>query len=261
MLHGLRLSAHRSLRPDRVQWILATCRLAAEHDSVGAVPDRIGHIADLCPRRHRGLDHALAHLGGCDDKETGLLGSGYEQLLRKGHTVDAQFHSKVPASDHQSLRLRDDAVDVRQCLGLLDLGADLGPLLFWNLQPVHDVDELLKVLGLLREGNADVLHRRIQLQQELRILYVLLGQSCAVDLHIRDIDSLPGLQFTSLDNLNLHLRERGLLNHSDLHQAVLDQQVSADHSCLHQGILFLCGLHSDATWADKVLIVLADPEL
>ena len=49
-------------------------------------------------------------------EESGLFGSRNEQLLRKGHAVEAQLNAQVASGHHQGLRLGDDALNVGQGL-------------------------------------------------------------------------------------------------------------------------------------------------
>jgi len=161
VLHALCLEDCVGFGPYRLQGEVAGGGLAAEHHGVGTIPNGVLQVSNLCPGRHRLVDHTLDHLGGRDHKQARLLCLFDQELLCEGYSLYLEFHAEVSSCYHQGLRLRDDAVDVRQCLGLLDLGADLRPLLLGHLQPVHDVDELLKVLGLLREGDTDVLDGRV----------------------------------------------------------------------------------------------------
>ena len=131
----------------------------------------------------------------------------------------------------------------------------------WNVEPVHDVDELLEVLSLLYERHANVLDGRVQLQQELGILDVFGGQSCAVNLNVWNVDTLAGLEFSTTDDLHFQLRVAELLHDIYLHDAIFQQQIYSHLGGGNQGIL-LCGrLHGNTSGPDVVVVILADTEL
>mmetsp|Transcript_59734 Transcript_59734/g.139772 ORF Transcript_59734/g.139772 Transcript_59734/m.139772 type:complete len:265 (-) Transcript_59734:403-1197(-) len=203
ILDTLRFQRGCSLGHDGFAGELAACSLTAEHDGICTIPDGVLKVTDLGPGRNWVLNHAFDHLRGVDHEKALVLGLSDEVFLRKWHPLELQLDAQVSPGHHQSLGLGDDAVDVGQGLGLLDLGADLRALLLRNVEAIHDVDELLKVLALLHEGDADVLDGRIQLQEELSILDVLGSQRGAVNLHVWHVHTLAGLQRASTDDFHL----------------------------------------------------------
>jgi hypothetical protein len=52
-------------KPD-LQWIVSLGRFSGQHDAVGAVEHRVGHVRGFGPRRPRLLRHRLEHLGRAD---------------------------------------------------------------------------------------------------------------------------------------------------------------------------------------------------
>mmetsp|Transcript_32173 Transcript_32173/g.86169 ORF Transcript_32173/g.86169 Transcript_32173/m.86169 type:complete len:226 (-) Transcript_32173:1661-2338(-) len=164
VLGGLCLQNCRGLSHDRLDWVLSACCLAAQHHRIRAVPNSVLQIADLRSGGHRCLDHAFHHLRRSDDKETCIFRPYDQKFLCKRNALHTQLDAKISPRHHQRLRLGDDAIDVGQSLRLLNLGADLGPLVLWNAKTVHDVDQLLEVLTFLDERDAYVLAGRVQLQ-------------------------------------------------------------------------------------------------
>ena len=66
LLCGFGGGADRSHFSHSFKRVFAGGGLGAGHDGIGAVENRIGHIADLGPGGHGVVDHALHHLGGGD---------------------------------------------------------------------------------------------------------------------------------------------------------------------------------------------------
>mmetsp|Transcript_129875 Transcript_129875/g.183158 ORF Transcript_129875/g.183158 Transcript_129875/m.183158 type:complete len:296 (+) Transcript_129875:56-943(+) len=261
MLHGFRFPGRGCLCHDSFQGVFAACCLSGKHHRIGAVPNGIAQVRNFGSCWYRCFDHRLDHLRGCNHEEPSILCLSNEKLLCEGHAVESKLNTKIPAGNHQGLRLLDDSFDVGQRLRLLNLRANLRPLLSRDLQPVHDVDELLQVLGLLSEGDADVLDRRIQLQQELGILDVFDSEGCTIDLDVRHVHALPGFEFASPDHFYLQLRVANLLSDDHLHDAVLNQQGRANLAALDQGVLLCRRLHSDASRLDVVIVIDTDSEL
>mmetsp|Transcript_32173 Transcript_32173/g.86170 ORF Transcript_32173/g.86170 Transcript_32173/m.86170 type:complete len:225 (-) Transcript_32173:371-1045(-) len=206
LLHRLSLSNGRRFSQHCFDGELPAGCLAAQHDRVSSVPHSICQIAHLSASWDGCLDHTLDHLRGCYHKQTCLLGSLDKQLLREGHTIQAQLHPQVASCDHQCLGLLDDPLDVDERLRLLDLGANLGSSVRWNLEPVHYLNQLLQILTLLCERDADVVAGRIKTQEVLCVLHILLRQSRAIDLTVWHVDPLSRLQLPASQDPHRQLR-------------------------------------------------------
>mmetsp|Transcript_79757 Transcript_79757/g.165717 ORF Transcript_79757/g.165717 Transcript_79757/m.165717 type:complete len:255 (-) Transcript_79757:736-1500(-) len=193
VLHGLGLKHCSGLGPNGLERILAAGGLSTQHHCVGAIPDGVLKIGDLGTCWHGVFDHALDHLRRRDDEEACFLGFRDEQLLSEGHPVHTKLDAQISSSDHQGLALGDDAIDVGEGLRLLNLGADLRSTIGRDVQTVHDVDELLQILGLLRKGDADVLDGGLQLEEVLGVLDVLFSEGSASDLDVRHVHTFSGL--------------------------------------------------------------------
>eukprot|EP00966_Prymnesium_polylepis_P161676 3736711-Prymnesium_polylepis.1 len=116
--------------------------------------------------------------------------------------MQAQLDAQVAASDHEPAREREDLVDVAQRRRLLDLGDDRGPRVLRHALGVHDVDELLDVLPLLRERERNVVDALRE--QVLGVLSVLDRQRGARDLQLGHVDPLAALEAAAQDDLARH---------------------------------------------------------
>ena len=77
--------------------------LSREHDAVGAVKNGIGHIAALGASWAGVGNHRLEHLSGGDDRFAGDVGLTDHHLLGEKHLLWGNFHSQIPASDHDAI--------------------------------------------------------------------------------------------------------------------------------------------------------------
>ena len=118
--------------------------LLGEHQGVGAVEDRVGHVGDLGARGPRRGDHRLEHLSGRDDRPGERSRETDDLLLDEGHVLDPQLDPEVAAGHHHAVGGLDDRLGVLDRLGLLDLrdqgdvgmGAKVGDL----LGPPHEAE-------------------------------------------------------------------------------------------------------------------------
>ena len=77
--------------------------LPAQHHRVGAVEDRVGHVAHFRPRRRGVVDHALEHLRRDDHRLADGLASTNEVFLDDRHIGDVHLHAQIAAGDHQAI--------------------------------------------------------------------------------------------------------------------------------------------------------------
>ena len=92
--------------------VLPDSRLLGEHHRVGAVEDRVGDVARLCPRRDGAVHHRSQHLGSCDDRLPCLVRLADDELLQQWHPFRRDLHAKVAPRDHDAVRLFDDLIEV-----------------------------------------------------------------------------------------------------------------------------------------------------
>ena len=137
---------HRGHHLDRLHRVGADRRLGREHDRVGAVEDRVGHIGDLGAGRARGVDHRLEHLGGGDRRAGQAPGRAQQLLLHDRHGLDRQLDAEIAAGDHHAVGRADDVLGAIDGLGLLDLG---------DQRQARVAAHLLDVLGGAHEGQGD----------------------------------------------------------------------------------------------------------
>ena len=83
--------------------VFARCGFSAQHDSVGAIEHRIGHIANLRARRHGIGDHAFHHLCGRDDHFVVLTRQLDHAFLQSRHHRVADFNRQVTAGHHDAV--------------------------------------------------------------------------------------------------------------------------------------------------------------
>ena len=141
-LHPLHDAVHDLHRLHR---IVAGRGLGRQHQGVGALIDGVGHIRRLGPRRGRRTGHGFQHLCRDDGGHAALAGGAQDLLLRHRHFLRLHLHAQVTARDHDPVAVVEDALQIVQGLGLLDLGHAGGA-------PVHDPLQLGHVLGLLHEA-------------------------------------------------------------------------------------------------------------
>ena len=84
-----------------------------------------------------------------ESQEKPLTIGGWTRSLPTDVEASASFVARTA-------RELEDLVNVLERGGLLDLGDDVGPRVHGHTLGVHQVDELLDVLRLLREGEGNV---------------------------------------------------------------------------------------------------------
>ncbi len=104
--------------------MFALSGFAREHDGVGTVEDGVGDVADFGAGGAALLDHGFEHFGGDDDGSRALDGFVDHHLLQDGDACRADLDAEVSASDHDDVEGVENAVDVGDGFGALDLGDD-----------------------------------------------------------------------------------------------------------------------------------------
>ena len=125
--------------------------LARQHDGRGAVIDGVGHVRDLGAGGAGVADHAVQHLGGGDNGLAVGEGPVDDGLLDAGQLREIDFNAQVAAGHHDGVGGSQDAVDVLDALGVLDLGddPDLGVI------HVQQVADLIDILCGAHKGSGD----------------------------------------------------------------------------------------------------------
>ena len=103
-------------RGDHLHRILSHCRFSREHDSVGAVQDRIGYVKYLRSRRHRITDHRLHHLCGRNDHTVPFSGGGDQIFLDADQLSITDLDPEVSARHHNPIAGINNAVE-QVCIG------------------------------------------------------------------------------------------------------------------------------------------------
>ena len=123
--------------------------LFGEHDAVGAVQHRIGHVRGLGAGGLGGVHHGEQHLRGHDDGLGGLVAGLDDVLLDGGQLGQRALHAEIAAGHHDDVRLGQDLGEVVHRVLALHLHAHRHVL-------AAGVDELLglaHVVGRLHVGD------------------------------------------------------------------------------------------------------------
>jgi hypothetical protein len=148
--------------------VLAAGGLAGEHDAVGAVVDGVGDVAGLGAGGSGRVDHRLEHLGGHDDRHLVAPGGLDHLLLDDGHALGGEFDAEVAASDHDAVGDLEDALEVIDGGGGLDLGDDGG-----GPPPgLADLADKLHVVGGLDEGEGHVIDALGEAKGEVGLVFL-----------------------------------------------------------------------------------------
>mmetsp|Transcript_14898 Transcript_14898/g.44915 ORF Transcript_14898/g.44915 Transcript_14898/m.44915 type:complete len:380 (+) Transcript_14898:1431-2570(+) len=140
-------------------------------------------------------------------------------LLNHGHVLDVHLHAQVAAGHHDGIRRLDDAGEVLDGAGLLELGDDLGLVL---ARVLHDLAaQQLHVLGQLHEAQRDVV--RVVVQDEVQVQLVLRGHGGDGQHHVGRVHALAARDGARHRHLALDPVGAGLDDaHDDL--PVVDEQ-------------------------------------
>ena len=174
-----------------LEGVLTVGRFAREHDSVGAIVDGVGDVADLCTGGQGIVDHRVEHLRSDDDGLLGIDALLDDHALDAGHFFCGDFDSEVTASDHDTGAVLDDLIDVVDTFLVLDLGDDLDLALVL----VEDRLDLSDVLLVADEGVRDEVDV-VVLEAVQDVVAVLLGQRGQVDADAGDVDTLAAAELT-----------------------------------------------------------------
>src|SRR5699024_4496462 len=140
------------------------------------------------------VDHAVQHLGGGDDGLAEGVGAVDDGLLDAGQLGEVDLDAQVAAGDHDRVGRREDAVDVLNALGVLDLGddADLGVV------HVQQVADLVHVLGGAHEGGRDEVEALLDAEDD--IVPVALAHVGHGQVDAGDVDALFVLDLAAVQH-------------------------------------------------------------
>ncbi|MCY1399472.1 hypothetical protein D9M71_145290 [compost metagenome] len=114
---------------DGFHWVGAGGGFCRQHDRIGAVEHRVGHVEYLGTGGQRLADHRFHHLRGGDYHTVQAAGAVDDQFLHSDQLGIADFHAEVATGHHYPFAGFDDAVEYRRVgdgLGALDLGDQPG---------------------------------------------------------------------------------------------------------------------------------------
>ena len=130
--------------------------LSREHDRVGAVEDRGGHVVGFRPGRAGRPDHRLEHLRGHDHRTAGRPRRPEQPLLHERDLLHRQLHAEVATGHHRGVGDVEDPLEVLHRRAGLDLRHDRhGPV-------PHRRAQLLDVGGIPDEGLGDEVDAEVE---------------------------------------------------------------------------------------------------
>ena len=92
----------------RLDGVVAHGGLAGKHYRIGAVKDRVGHVAGLGPGRPGVGPHRVEHVGRGHDRLAGRPRRRDQPFLHVGHLFQRDFHAQVAAGHHDPVERLDD---------------------------------------------------------------------------------------------------------------------------------------------------------
>ena len=104
----LRANNHSRHRSNGFNRIAADCRFRRQHDSVGAIQNRIGNVKHLCPGRGWRINHRLHHLGCGNGHLIGRNGAAYELFLNGNQILIPNFNPQISARNHDPIGCSND---------------------------------------------------------------------------------------------------------------------------------------------------------
>ena len=165
----------------RIDRIAAGGRFRRKHDGVGAVVDGGRHVGGFGPRRRRGADHAVEHLGRDDDRLDRKAAGADQLLLAAGDFLVRDLDAEVAARDHDGVGQADDVLDLVESRRLFDLRDEAGAV-------ADQAARFDQVAGLLHEGQGDPIDAKLQAEGEVGA--VLGGERRQVENRAGQVDAL-----------------------------------------------------------------------
>ena len=220
---GLALDAARDAveHLDAADRVVAGGRLAAQHDRVRLLVDRVGDVGDLGAGRHRVVHHRLEQVRRDDDGLAGDRALADHLALQDRQLLEGDLHPEVTARDHDGVGRREDGVEIVDPLLVLDLGHE--PLVAPGR--VDDAAHLLDVLRAANERQRDEVD--VLLDRERDVLAVLLRDRREVHADARQVHVLAGAKRAAVEHPTLQA-VRQHLEHLEVDEPVVDGEPLAD---------------------------------
>ena len=141
-----------------------------------------------------------------DDGLASPVALGNHHLLCEEDLRGRNLDTKVTTGDHDTVCLPQDLVKVGDTLFVLDFDDDLDVGTVW----AEDVTDIANILGATDEGRED--HVAAVLDTEAEVGLVLLRESGAVDVGLREVDTLARGKSTVVEGANVDV---GAVNGGD----------------------------------------------
>mmetsp|Transcript_31269 Transcript_31269/g.75593 ORF Transcript_31269/g.75593 Transcript_31269/m.75593 type:complete len:338 (-) Transcript_31269:285-1298(-) len=185
--------------------------LPGKHHAVRPVKHSVRNVRHLRARREGVAAHGLEHLSSRDDKRSSNIALGDDHLLCQSDLLRRNLHPKVPASNHDAVRLGNNRINVFQPCLVLDLADDL------NIRTPHIVERLadeLDIVPRLHKRRRHIVHLVLH-AEVLQVVNVLLRQHGDVHLHPREVAVLALSKLLRVEHRPLEHRIAHHLLHLD----------------------------------------------
>ena len=179
--HGLH-SLHREV---------AHRRFVRQHDGIGAIENRVGHITHLSPGGARARSHRIEHLGGRDDRNTEAVGFLDEFLLKQRNFFGWHLNAEVATGNHHPIAKGKDGVDLINGFELLDLGHHRRGVTVLADQTTN----LLHVGGVTHKAESDPINSLLKTKGKVSAVFV--GKGPNRKLHVGEVHPLVVGQHTT----------------------------------------------------------------
>ena len=148
----------------RFHRIFAGGCLAAQHDRIGPVHDRVGYIGRFGPGRPWVDHHRFQHLRGGDDRFADQVAAADQHLLNDRHIFGGNLDAQVAARHHHAIGHLQNIVDIADSGGIFNLGDDvaIGAARFQ-----HPTDRQ-HIRGLLDERSSDEIDTLLDSEQDIQ---------------------------------------------------------------------------------------------
>ena len=129
---------------------------SAEHDGVGAIQNRIGHIAHFSACGHWVGDHAFHHLRGRDDHLVVGTGQLDHALLQSGNHGIAHFHGQVAAGHHDAVAGQQNFFQARDGFCTLNFGNQGRLVVVFGSRHIGQLTGHFHVGGIFRKTHGQI---------------------------------------------------------------------------------------------------------
>ena len=142
----------------------------------------------------------LKHLCGNNDRLSSNVTFRNHHLLREEYLTSGNFDTQITASDHDTISLLEDLIEVFDASFVLDFDDDFNIRTVW----AENLADMLDVVCSSNKRRKD--HVNTVLDTKLEIFFVLLRQSWKIYIGLRKIDTLAGRECPIVENTDMDVR-------------------------------------------------------